>query len=253
MMKKILITIVMLFAVQQVLAVTPTATKSAVATTPKLSQIDDLKDRLATKVAELRQSQKKAISGTVKATSVSTITVETKTSDVKIELTDSIKVFQMIKEKRTALTTDDLAKGDNVVVFGDYDSGLDLLKAKVIIIQAPLPQRIAGVVTVIDKTEFTATLDIGEGKTFLVDIEKTTSVFGFDKQTGVVKGGFSKLEVGSFAVVIGTPVLKKENRISAIRFLDLGNLSGTTPTPTVTPTPIASTSATLKATPKPTP
>lgn len=237
-MKKILVSLISLLLVQQVFAATPAATGSAT------SQINDLKDRLATKVAELRQSQKKAISGTIKATSISTITVETKTSDVKIELTDSIKVFQTIKGKRTALTTDDIEKGDSVVVFGDYDTGLDLLKAKVVIIQSILPERIAGIITKIDKTEFTITLDIGNDKTYIVDIEKTTSVFGFDKQTGVVKGGFSKLEAGSFAVVIGNPVPKKENQISAIRFLDLGNLSGLTPTPT--PTTEASPSATLK-------
>jgi hypothetical protein len=252
MIKKILLIIATLVLAQQTYATTAT---SAATSTPKANSIDDLKERLATKVAEMRQTQKKAIYGTIKTVSVSTITVETKTSDVKIELTDAIKVFQTIKEKRTTLTQEDLEKGDIVSVFGDYDSGLDLLKAKVIVIQDAPAQRISGVVTGIDKKEFTATIDIGEGKTYIVDIEKTTSVYGFDIEKGVVKGGFSKLEVGAIAHVVGTAVPKKENRISAIRFLDMGNLTGVpvTPTPTVMSiTPTATASSTPKATPKPT-
>jgi hypothetical protein len=251
-MKKLILTIATLFIAGQAVAATPTATGSAGTPAPT-SQLENLKERLATKVAELRQSQKKAIYGKIKATSVSTITVETKTSDVKIELTDGITVFQEIKGKRTELTTEDLAKDDNVVVFGDYDTGLDLLKAKVIVIQAAPLVRISGVVSEIDKKEFTVAIVTKEDVTYIVDIEKTTAMFEFDKTQGVVKGGFSRLQNGVTAHIVGTAVPKEENRISAGRFLDMGNLSGTvTPTPTTetTPTATASGTTTPKATPK---
>jgi len=256
MMKKALFLITTLFFTQHIFAASPTSTPSStLSEAPKTNKIEDLKERLATKVAELRQTQKKAIVGTVKAVSISTVTVETKTSDLKIELTDSISVFQKIKGKRTELTTEDLAKDDYVVVFGDYDTGLDLLKAKIIVIQDLLPERISGVVTAIDKKEFTVTVDIGEGKIYTVDIEKTTATYTFDKENGVVKGGFSKLEAGSVVHVVGTLVPKKENRISALRLLDMGNLTGAapTPTPTLTSTPTATASGTPKTTPKATP
>ena len=75
-----------------------------------------------------------------------------------------------------------------------------------------------------------------------------------DAEKGVVKGGFSKLVPGATAHVRGTAVPKKENRISAISLLDLGNVTGATPTPTETveASPSASPTATAKATPKPT-
>lgn len=226
-MKKILIAcICMLFITHQAFAATDSAT---------LSQIEDLKERLATKVAELRQSQKKAIWGTIKAVSVSTITIETKTSDVKIELTDTIKVFQTIKGKRTTLSTDNLEKGDYVVVFGDYDTGLDLLKAKVIVIQHPLPVRISGTVSAIDKKGFTVSLVSDQEKTYVVDIEKTTVMFAFDKDNGVVKGGFSKTELGDTVLTVGSLVPKIENRLSATRLLNIDNISGATPTPIASP------------------
>lgn len=226
-----------ILALPLVVAATPSGTP-----TPT-SKIDDLKERLATKVAELRQTQKKAIYGTVKAVSVSTFTVETDTRELKIERTDDITVFQMVKGKRTKLTTEDIAKDDIVSVFGEYDTGLDLLRAKVVVIQSISPERVFGTVSAIDRQEFTATITTADGQEYVIDIEKTTSALMFDREKGLVKGGFSKLETGRTVHVIGTAVAKQDNRISAVRLIDLGNLTGATPTPT--PTEEASPSAML--------
>ncbi|MEK7129957.1 MAG: hypothetical protein AAB803_02965 [Patescibacteria group bacterium] len=207
--------------------------------TANVKQIEDLKERLATKVAQLRQSSRRAIAGTVKTVSVSTATIETKTKDIKIELTDDIVIVQNLRGKRTKLTVDDLAKGDNVVVFGEYDATLDLLRAKVIFIQATQPERLAGTATAVDTKEFTVTLATPEGKTIIVDIEKTTKITLWDGQK-LTKGGFSKIVAGDTVHLVGTTVPKKENRVSAIRILDIGNLTNAptvAPTPTEAPTP----------------
>lgn len=186
-------------------------------------KIDDLKERLATKVAELSQTQRRAIFGTVKATSLSTTTIETTTKDVKIELTDDIQIFQIIKGKRTQLSTEDLAKGDSVSVFGEYDATLDLLKANVIFIQDDFPQRVAGTVTEVDAKAFTLTVQPIEGLKFIIDIEKSTKTSLWDG-SAIAKSGFSKIAVGDTVHVIGFAVAKTENRIDADRILDLGNL-----------------------------
>lgn len=198
-------------------------------------QINDLKDRLATKVAELRQLQRKAIFGTVKAVSTSTATIETKTKDVKIELTDDIKIAQIIKGTRTKLTADNLDKGDQVAVFGEFDTTLDLLKAKVIFIQAAPTQRIAGIVTDVTKADYTVTVKTPEGKSYIVDIETVTKIAVWTADRGIAKGGFSKVTVGDTIHVIGMAA-KKDDRVSAGRILDLGNLTGTAPTATASPT-----------------
>lgn len=204
-------------------------------------KIEDLKERLATKVAELSQTQRRAIFGTVKATSLSTATIETTTKDVKIELTDDIQIFQIIKGKRMQLSTEDLAKGDSVSVFGEYDATLDLLKAKVIFIQDDFPQRVAGTVTEVDAKAFTLTVQPIEEPKFIIDIEKSTKTSLWDG-SAIAKSGFSKIQIGDSVHVVGNPVSKKENRLSAERILNLGNLTGVprptpTPTPTSTPTP----------------
>lgn len=221
----------------------------------KQEQIEDLKERLATKVAQLRQTQRRAVAGNVKSKSISTLMVETATKDVKIELTDEIKVVQYLKGVRTRLTLEDVAKEDSVVVFGDYDSTLDLLQAKVILIAAPTPLYASGTVSEVNKTDFTLTLAAADDHSVVVDIEKTTKTALWSKDTGITKGGFSKINPGDTVHIVGMPVPKKEGRVSALRILNLGNLTGTI-TPTATPTeaanisPTATPSVTPKSSPK---
>jgi hypothetical protein len=232
-------------------AATQTATVATSPTPDSQQKLDTLKDRLASAATQLKQSQKRAIFGTVKVTSVSTITVATKTNDMKIELTDSISVFQILKGKRTTLTTDQVTKGDTVVVFGDYDTNLDILKAQVIFIQDSIPERISGTITAVSKKDYTITIATREGQSYIVDFETTTKTFNFTREKGVLKAGFSQLVVGDTIHVLETPEPKVENRVSAIRILDIGNLTGATPTPTASPA--ATAAPTAKPTRKPTP
>ncbi|MCX6791961.1 MAG: hypothetical protein NT149_02900 [Candidatus Gottesmanbacteria bacterium] len=250
MKKLILIASSLLFATS-VYGASATPTVTAAPTPDTQQKLDILKDRLASAATQLKQSQKRAIFGTVKATSVSTITVATKTSDMKIELTDTISVFQILKGKRTTLTTDQVTRGDDVVVFGDYDTNLDILKAQVIFIQGTLPERLSGTITAVSKINYTITIATPEGQSFIVDFETTTKNFNWTKEKGVQKAGFSQLVVGDTIHVLETPAPKIANRVSAIRILDIGNLTGTTPTPTATPTATPTTKTTPKTTPTP--
>lgn len=221
------------------------ATPAATPTTDKTQQLEDLKDRLATKVAELKQSQRMAVFGTIKSVSISTFTVETKTKDLKIELMDDMKVFQMLKGVRTALKTDNLEKGDVITVFGEYDTTLELLKPSVVFIQGVAPVQVSGTVTATNKTDYTITMTSADSKTYTVDFETTTKTASWNG-SALAKGGFSTFTVGDIIHVTGSAVAKKENRISASRILDI--------TPQVKGASVSATpSATLAPTKKPTP
>jgi len=230
-----------------------TASPSATATPVKNQQVEDLKERLATKVAQLRQSERRAIYGTVKATTISTLTIETASKDIKIELTDDIKVFQMLKGKRTALTVEDVAKEDMISVFGDWDTTVEVLKAKVIFIHSTsdVMVRVVGTISEAKKADYTITTTTKDDKTYTVDFETLTKTNVWSKEKGVEKGGFSKLIPGDTILIVGTAVPKKENRISALRILNIGNLTGGKPVTTPEPTKEA-TSASTKSSPTPT-
>ena len=223
------------------LTITPSVFAQTATQSATNKKIEDLKDRLATKVAQLRQTSRRAIYGTVKSTSITSFVVETKTKDVKIELTDEIKVIQYLKGERTALTSEDIAKNDLVSVFGDYDTTLDLLKATIVVIQRPGPERISGTVTARDDKEYTVTIKNPQGVTYIVDIEKSTKTLLWDREKkGLVKSGFSKIVAGNVVHIVGFPVPKKELRMSADRILDLGNLNAPTGQTTQEASPAAS-------------
>lgn len=238
-MKKLLVII-------SAFVITTSVYAASTATPDAQQKLDTLKDRLASAATQLKQSQKRAIFGTVKTTSVSTITVSTKTSDIKIELTDTISVFQILKGKRTTLTTEQLTKGDDVVVFGDYDTNLEILKAQVIFIQDSIPERLSGTITAVNKKDYTLTIETQSRQSYIIDFETTTKNFSWTKDKGVQKAGFTQLIIGDTIHVLETQNPKIANRVSAIRILDIGNLTGATPTSAPTPTKAASPSATPK-------
>jgi len=223
-----------------VYAVEKEATPTATAIPIKNKQVEDLKERLATKVAQLRQSERRAIYGTVKTTTISTLTIETPNKDIKIELTDDIKVFQTLKGKRTALTIEDVTKNDIISVFGDWDTSVEVMKAKIIFIHSTQEniQHITGTILETKKADFTITLTTKEGTTAIIDFETATKTNVWTREKGMEKGGFSRLLPGETIMVVGTSVPKKENRISAHRILDIGNLTGETPATTPSPASI---------------
>jgi hypothetical protein len=231
-----------------------TASPAASPTSSTLdSKIEDLKVRLATKVAELRKTSPKAISGTISSVSISSITVDTTTKSMKIDLADSIKVFQILKGKRTALSTDDVDKNDQVTIFGDHDSTLDVLKANIIFIEAAKqPQRIHGFITEINKKDNSISMKGLDGTVYTVDIETTTKTLSFTMADGIEKSGFSKMETGMFVSVFGLPDSKTPNYFSAVRILHMDAKPQATLTisPTISPTTPSTPSATpLKKSP----
>ncbi len=245
----ILTAIIISFPFTMALAATTTPSSTPIET-DATKKIEDLKERIATKVAQLKTTQRRAIYGTVKTVSITSFTVETPTKDLKIELTDDITVIQYLKGKRTTLSPSDISKGDTVVVFGQFDTTLDLLTARVVFIQGALPQHTAGTVTNKDDKEFTLSVTTPQGQVMTIDIEKTTRITLWDREKKeLVKSGFSAITTGSTIHVMGSPVPKVDNRISADRILNLGNLAspaGQAALPTPTP---AEQEATTGATP----
>jgi hypothetical protein len=251
----IIFTIFLLSVIGRTYAQSPTRGK----TTPTITsnktdtkQLDDLKDRLATKVAELREVVKRAVYGTVTSVSLTGATLDTTTKNLKIEFDDTVKVAQYINGKRTDLTTENLTKNDKATIFGSYDATLELLKASVIFIEDKQEIiHVSGKVTDVNNKNFTVTITTPENRTVIVDIEKSTKTFSWTASDGEVKSGFSKIAVGDTVHITGVTDPKQDTHISAARFLDIGNLSGTaSPTATETIQPTQSIKPTLNATPK---
>ncbi len=167
-------------------------------------KIDDIKERLATKAAELTHFELRVSEGTIKTVSVASITVETSTKELKLELPDEVKVVQYLKGKRTMLTTEDLSKNDYVVIFGEYDTTLDVLKPSVVFIQGSRPVRITGEITNVNAKTYTLTVQALDGTEYTLDYETSTKTSQWT-QNGkeLTKIGFSKLIKGSVITATG--------------------------------------------------
>lgn len=225
--------------------ITPTVKSTPTPTASK--QIEDLKDRLATKVAELKGRERKVVFGNIKSLTLTTMVIETLTKDLKIERTDEIVVYKTTKGNNAKYDSDTLSKGDAVVVFGYYDSTLDLLDANIIAVQTNSLKNVAGTVKEIDRSDFTLTVTDYKGFEIVVDIETTTKTNIVNPDAKIEKFGFSKIQAGDRVQVVGTPNIKEDNRISGLRILVVGSISS----PTTTPTPAETPSVTPKTTPTP--
>jgi hypothetical protein len=229
------------------------ATASATSTTTpsadkieKNKQIEDLKERLATKVAELRQTTKKAISGIIKTVSISSITVETNERDIKLELTDDITVVDTTKGTKANKTTEDLTDGAYAVIFGMYDKTLDILTAKHIVIQKKPETFVHGTITTVDNKTYVIGVKTNDNRELTVDFEKTTDAKTWNGSGNSQKIGFSKILSGDKIFVYGIPDVKDAYKISAIRLLTIGTII-----PSVTPSEAASPSSTISPSKKP--
>jgi len=220
------------------------AAETAATPTPKedqLEKIRKLKERVATKVAELRKKSKKAYSGEIKDVSESTILLLTKKEDeITIKVGEETKIFRVGVGKRKEITIKNLETGEKISALGVSE---EELPAKIIIVKT-LPLIIHGKVTEVDAEGGIITIQTKRREEFVVDYEKTTKCKVFEKGKGLVKGGLSKIKIDDRIHIIGTQNENDETRLTARRILVLpGKALGivgkekSTLTPTITPSP----------------
>lgn len=201
----------------------------------KLKQIEVLKDKIATKVAQLRSQDKTALSGTVKSLSKDkkSLIITTKNEDKTIGFDDDMIVYKTTDDGKTESTISKLSEGDSIAVFGYNNEDKSVISAKYIYLKQSYVH-FSGKIADIDKTNFTITIH-GKGENLLIDIESYTKMTVFSFETGKAKVGFSKLKIGDLVSIVATPNATQKDRYSAVKLLQL-------PPIPVSPTPIPDTS-----------
>lgn len=216
-------------------AAVPDSTPSATTFIDKLKQIEVLKEKIATKVAQLRENDKGGGSGTIKSLGNSTLTLTTKNGEQTFSYSDDTVFFKMTDGSKSDALDASYAKklkvGDQIAILGYYDSNHTTLAAKYIYV-VTIPLHIIGKIADIDKGNFTITVKEAKGNT-LIDIETYTKIYSYSKKTGLGRGGFSKLSENDAVHIFATPN-PKEDRASAVKIITFAY--GTTATPSATPT-----------------
>lgn len=230
-MKKLFLTVLFLLItinLQPVAATTATPSPKEENPTPsasvidKLKKIEILKEKIATKVAEIRENEKKGAGGTIKTLTNSSFILSTKNKeDLNISFSEDTVFYTSTESGKSAISNRKLKEGDSVTVFGYFDAPKQLLSAKYIYYNKA-SERKTGKIANIDKENYNITLKFQQEEV-IVDIETYSKIYTVSNSK-LSKSGFSKLKVGDLIYVFGSPNPKEENRISALRFFHLAQL-----------------------------
>lgn len=261
-MKKILLIILsLLITMAPSVSYAQTASPSAkpkVATSPTSigdsSQIEKIKDLVASRVAELKLVEKRGILGTVTNTTSTQITLTDINNNRKIIDIDEITKFSDPESKEFGIS--DIKKGDVIGVIGLLNKGSDHLLARFVNTVSSIPTFFDGIIIDVDKRNFVITAVDENGNKKLLDIETSTKLYSFTKETDEIKSGFSKILPGQRIYAAGFPDSKVASQLNVDRlthfpelqpsskmkrFAETEAVSSVTPTPTkvkATPTKI---------------
>jgi len=185
-------------------------------------QINQLKERIASRVAELNLVEKKGIIGTVSETSGNQITIKDLSGKSKFIDVDEITKFTS-PDKEDSFGLSDLVKGTKISALGLYNKQSERLLARYInTISTPI--YLSGRISKIDNKNFQITVASADKKQTTVDIEKVTSISIYTKEDGTDKYGFSKFEIGDRVLVTGYPGKDDPKILSSTRVLVLADL-----------------------------
>lgn len=221
-----------------VFAATPSATlkvatPSATTIIDKLKKIEILKEKIATKVAQLREEEKGALFGPIKTINNNSIILSIKQSEQTFSYSEDTIFFRITNgAKGNPLDFREakkLKENDQVAALGYFDTSHSLLAAKyAYIVRNPI--HLTGKIAQRDPNNFTITVKAPQGN-IVVDIETYTKIFTFNSKTGLGKGGFTKLKEGDVVHIFATPNVKEENRVIGNKIISLS--FSTSPTPTI--------------------
>lgn len=221
----------------------PTVGHAATTPTPSATvsqseeQINNLKERIASRVAQLNLVEKKGIIGTVSDVSETQLTIVDMKGNNRIVDVDELTKFSSPSAKST-FGISDITKGTTVGVIGLYNKDSRRLLARWIDV-LQLPNFYSGGILTIDKDNFTFTIATVDNQSVAIDVENITKTSLFTKTGGLVKAGFSKLSVGERIIVVGFPSEKDKNLIIASRILLFPDLPVNPRITLINPTDIA--------------
>jgi len=194
-----------------------TAKKTPTPTISKLQQqVDELKTKIASKVAQLNLVEKRSYYGTVTDISDTQITLKDLNGKTKFVDVDELTKFSSSNSKSFGIS--DIEKDMILGVLGLYNKQSRRLLARVIEEESPLPNFIYGAVYSIDDEQFAITVAKENGARTVVDIETATKTYSFENGK-LIKSGFSKIKETESLIVVGFFDKQDKNRILASRII----------------------------------
>lgn len=177
-------------------------------------KVDLIKNKVASRVAELKLVEKRGIVGVVESVSNNEIKINDLNNKTRI-----IEVDELTKYTSTNGNFDitDIEKGANISAIGLYNKDSGKLLAR-FVNEISIPIFLNGVISDKDKDEFTLTLNTEESKDYIVDVENITKTYSFNNGD-LDSIGFAKIDTLKNALIIGYINPKDDNKITASKII----------------------------------
>jgi len=183
-----------------------------------IQQIDDLKNRIASRVAQLKLVEKKGIIGTVTDATNSQITLNDVNGNIRFVDVDELTKFSNPNASGTSFGISDINKGMKLGVLGLYNKQSRRILARQIDVLT-MPKILIGAVSSVDSKNFNFYIVSENNKQTFIDVETVTKTYSRNTGTALISTGFSKIKIDESVIVIGFPDKKNPDHIIASRIL----------------------------------
>lgn len=185
------------------------------------AEINNLKEKIASRVSELNLVEKRGLLGTVTEVSGNQITITDLGGKTRFIDVDEITKFSSPGSKTFGIS--DITKGKKITALGLYNKQSKRLLARFINTSVD-PVYVTGTVGTLDNKNFRIILLGDNSKQNNVDVETTTKIFTYTKEDGLTKIGFTKLNQGERGFVMGYPDKSDPTLVVAERIIVVPSL-----------------------------
>ncbi|MDO8741784.1 MAG: hypothetical protein Q7J11_01420 [Candidatus Roizmanbacteria bacterium] len=198
---------------------TQSATASSSPTVIVDKDIQQLKDKIANKVSEIRKQNNKAVSGFVVSNDGNTMIINNNGEENQVKFDNALtKFFKITGAQKKEIKADDIKKSDYAIVSGVVAD--NIITANVVLIDENFLVD-SGKITEIDKGNFSIKVLTSDKSTYNLDIQTSTKQYMVNIKTLLLETiGFSKLKEGdTIHFVVKKTGEEKNNNYSAVKIL----------------------------------
>lgn len=223
-MKKIFLTIILIltFAIISKSSIYAALTPKPTSTPDQTSvnqQIDDLKTRIASKVAQLNLVEKRGIIGVVNDVTTTQITLNDVNGNIRFVDVDELTKFSNENiSKNTTFGISDVNKGMTIGVLGTYNKQSRRILARMISVKT-FPKVFIGSVYSIDSKNYNFYLVLENNTKTFIDVENVTKTYSYKTGGDITAAGFSKIKVEDTVIAIGFADKQNTDHIIASRVI----------------------------------
>lgn len=178
-------------------------------------QINDLKEKIASRVAQLDLVEKRGVAGQATDIEDTQITITDIYGDTRLIDVDEITEFS--SEDDASFGISDIEQDMSISVLGLYNKQSGRILARFIETLTP-PVFISGKVTSVNEDDFQIAIESQSSETYTIDIETSTATREYNGED-FVRSGFSQLEVGQTVFITGFADEEDNTTIAAERLL----------------------------------